>query len=156
MDKKITIKEKILTFLEKKGISKADFYAETGIESSNFKGKNKDSLPGSAMLVKILTIYPDLSADWLLTGTGEMLKTKSISKDTSAASKTLSLSNKDTENNLYEQEKSKESLVITQLIDTIKQQAEEIGRLKARIDELERCRGDNAYDAQTSSIANAG
>lgn len=76
MDKKITIKEKILAFLERKGINKADFYAETGIEPSNFKGRNKDSLPGSAMLVKILTKYPDLSADWLLTDEGEMIKKK--------------------------------------------------------------------------------
>lgn len=76
MDKKLTIKDKILSFLETKGINKADFYAETGIEPSNFKGKNKDSLPGSAMLVKILTKYPELSADWLLTGEGEMVKKK--------------------------------------------------------------------------------
>ena len=76
MDKKLTVKDKILSFLETKGINKADFYAETGIEPSNFKGKNKDSLPGSAMLVKILTKYPELSADWLLTGEGEMVKKK--------------------------------------------------------------------------------
>ena len=82
MDKILTVKGKIFAFLEKKGISKKDFYAETGIEPSNFKGKNKDSLPGSAMLVKILTKYPDLSADWLLTGKGEMLKTTDTLSDT--------------------------------------------------------------------------
>lgn len=76
MDKKTTIKDRILTFLRENGINKADFYAKTGIEASNFKGRNKESLPGSAMLVKILTLYPGLSADWLLTGNGEMLKTK--------------------------------------------------------------------------------
>lgn len=84
MDKNLTIKDKIFSFLEKKGISKTEFYAETGIESSNFKGKNRDSLPGSAMLVKILTKYPDLSADWLLTGKGEMLKTKEATSDSLA------------------------------------------------------------------------
>lgn len=81
MEKNLTIKDKIFTFLKKKGITKTEFYAETGIESSNFKGKNKDSLPGSAMLVKILTKYPDLSAEWLLTGRGEMLKTNSTPTD---------------------------------------------------------------------------
>lgn len=95
MDKKLTVKDKIFAFLEKKGISKTEFYAETGIESSNFKGKNKDSLPGSAMLVKILTKYPDLSADWLLTGRGEMLKTKETSSDTPADEQPSS-SDKDT------------------------------------------------------------
>ncbi|MBO7466612.1 MAG: helix-turn-helix transcriptional regulator [Bacteroidaceae bacterium] len=34
------------------------------------------------MLVKILTKYPELSADWLLTGRGEMLKTNSTLTDT--------------------------------------------------------------------------
>lgn len=95
MDKKLTVKDKVFAFLEKKGISKTEFYAETGIESSNFKGKNKDSLPGSAMLVKILTKYPDLSADWLLTGKGEMIKTKETSSD-SPADKQLSSNDKDT------------------------------------------------------------
>lgn len=78
MDKNLTIKDRIFAFLEEKGITKADFYAETGIESSNFKGKNKQSMPGSAILVKILTKYTDLSADWLLTGRGEMLKDKAM------------------------------------------------------------------------------
>lgn len=82
MEENLTIKDKIFTFLKKKGITKTEFYAETGIESSNFKGKNKDSLPGSAMLVKILTKYPDLSAEWLLTGRGDMLKTNSTPTDT--------------------------------------------------------------------------
>ena len=36
------------------------------------------------------------------------------------------------------------------------EQAEEIGRLKARIEELERHRGDNAGHAQSSDIANVG
>lgn len=74
MEKNLTVKDKIFAFLKKKGISKTEFYTETGIEPSNFKGKNKESLPGSAMLVKILTRYPDLSADWLLTGQGNMMK----------------------------------------------------------------------------------
>ncbi len=36
------------------------------------------------------------------------------------------------------------------------EQAEEIGRLKARIEELERHRGDNAGHALSSDIANVG
>lgn len=41
-------------------------------------------------------------------------------------------------------------------LDRIAEQAEEIGRLKARIEKLERRRGDSASDAQTSSIASVG
>ena len=44
----------------------------------------------------------------------------------------------------------------TMFLDRIAEQAEEIGRLKARIEELERRRGDSASDAQTSSIASVG
>ena len=73
MDKKITIKERILTFIESEGIKKNVFFQETGIQASNFKGKNILSQPGSDMLVKILSIYPKLSAEWLMTGRGNML-----------------------------------------------------------------------------------
>ncbi len=74
MGENLTIKDKILAFLKYKGIKKVDFYESTGIEASNFKGKNRFSQPGGDMLVKILTMYPDLSANWLLTGEGPMLK----------------------------------------------------------------------------------
>jgi len=74
MDKNLTIKDKIFAFLEHKGIKKVDFFEKTGIQSSNFKGKNKSSQLGGDMIVKVLTTYPDLSADWLLTGRGEMIK----------------------------------------------------------------------------------
>lgn len=73
MEKILTIKDKILTFLQEKGIKKADFFEQMGIQPSNFKGKNMQSQPGGDMLIKILSIYPDLSADWLLRDKGEML-----------------------------------------------------------------------------------
>ena len=41
-------------------------------------------------------------------------------------------------------------------LDRIAEQAEEIGRLKARIEELERRREDNAGRAQNSDIAGVG
>lgn len=76
MDKISTIKERILSFLECNGIKKADFYQVTGVADSNFKGKNLYSQPGGDVLVKILTSYPNISAEWLLTGEGDMLKSK--------------------------------------------------------------------------------
>lgn len=74
MDKISTIKERILSFLEYNGIKKADFYQATGVADSNFKGKNLYSQPGGDVLVKVLTSYPNISAEWLLTGEGDMLK----------------------------------------------------------------------------------
>ena len=76
MDKISTIKERILSFLEYNGIKKADFYQATGVADSHFKGKNLYSQPGGDVLVKILTSYPNISAEWLLTGEGDMLKSK--------------------------------------------------------------------------------
>lgn len=73
MEKTLTIKDKILSFLKEKGIKKADFFKEMGIESSNFKGRNLQSQPGGDMIVKVLSIYPDLSADWLLRDKGDMI-----------------------------------------------------------------------------------
>lgn len=70
----LTIKERILAYLDFKGIKKVDFFDATSIKDSNFKGKNLQSQIGGDMIVKILTTYPDLSAEWLLTGKGDMLK----------------------------------------------------------------------------------
>ena len=72
MDKNLTIKERILTFLTESGIKRTDFFETIGVESSNFKGKNIKSQPGGDMLVKILTSYPQLSAAWLMKGEGSM------------------------------------------------------------------------------------
>jgi phage repressor protein C with HTH and peptisase S24 domain len=73
----MTIKEKILSFLTEKGIKKTEFFEKTHIASSNFKGAAINSELGGDKIAKILTLYPELSADWLLTGIGPMLKTKS-------------------------------------------------------------------------------
>lgn len=78
MEEISTIKERILSFLVSEGIKKSDFYQATGLSDSNFKGKNRLSQPGGDMIVKILTSYPDLSADWLLTGHGSMRRSKGI------------------------------------------------------------------------------
>ena len=45
----LTIKDKILAFLKEKDIKKVDFFEATGIQSSNFKGKNMASQPGGDM-----------------------------------------------------------------------------------------------------------
>lgn len=46
--------------------------------------------------------------------------------------------------------------IITELVSTIQAQAEEIGRLKERISQLEREKGKDVSDARTSGVANAG
>lgn len=67
-------KERISNYLDYKGIKKDDFFSSTGISASNFKGKGAQSELGGDKLAKILTIYNDINADWLLTGRGSMLR----------------------------------------------------------------------------------
>lgn len=144
MENNLTIKERILSFLESQGIKKVDFFEATGIQSSNFKGKNMSSQPGGDMLVKVLTIYPNLSAEWLLRGEGEMLK---------------SLSNQ-VENKVIKKENNKGSelphTILDKFLTTIQGQAEEIGALKARIKDLEQRLGKTAGDVNIGATANVG
>ena len=72
----MTVKYKILSFLEKTGTPKEDFYKKIGVAPSNFKGVGLNSGLGGDKIVKILTLYPELSADWLLRDEGEMLRTE--------------------------------------------------------------------------------
>lgn len=69
----MTDKEKILQFLDYKGISKNKFYTTTGfstgfLDSGNSLGVDK--------LRIIIDKYPDFNPEWLLTGKGEMLRSE--------------------------------------------------------------------------------
>lgn len=74
MSKILTIKENILQFIENQRIVKEDFYKKTGIAASNFKGSGLKSEIGGDKIVKILSVYPQIDPEWLLTGKGNMLK----------------------------------------------------------------------------------
>jgi SOS-response transcriptional repressor LexA len=74
MVKIFTIKENILQYIDNQSIVKEDFYRKTGISASNFKGSGLKSEIGGDKIVKILTCYPNINSEWLLTGKGPMLK----------------------------------------------------------------------------------
>lgn len=63
------IRERIIKYLEKKGISKYQFYKDTGL-SNGFL--DKEGSIGSDKCEKISYQYPDLSLLWLITGKGDM------------------------------------------------------------------------------------
>ncbi len=135
----MTIKEKILLYLDYKGLVKSDFYKAVDIAPSNFKGSNKTSELGSDKLVKILTLYPDLSPDWILFDKGEMIC--------------------DSQNNISDTPITIEDKLLSLIQEKdniIREQAEEIGQLRERISQLQREKGKTASDALTSDIANAG
>lgn len=74
MDKISTIKQNILYFVESQGLKREDFFNKIEVSYSNFKGKSLFSEIGADKIVKIMTIYPQINTDWLLTGKGEMLR----------------------------------------------------------------------------------
>ena len=66
------VKEKILQFIDFKGISKYKFYQDTGIANGILSQKGGIS---EENMLKILSYFPEINANWLLTGEGDMIKT---------------------------------------------------------------------------------
>lgn len=72
------ILERLKEYIDYKNISVAAFERSIGMANASFGKslKNKGAI-GSDKLEKILMVYTDISSEWLLTGKGSMLKTKS-------------------------------------------------------------------------------
>lgn len=68
------IKKNILYFIDNQSISKYELYQKTGISNGVLSQKGGMSEENT---IKFLSFYTEVSADWLLTGKGEMLKTSS-------------------------------------------------------------------------------
>ena len=69
--KKSQIKQNILQFIEYKGITRYKFYQITGITRGILdqnNGMNEDNI------ARFLDSFPDINANWLITGRGSMLK----------------------------------------------------------------------------------
>ena len=100
----MTSRDRIIQFVEYKKISKNKFYKETGL-SNGFLDKNNH--PGADKLEQIIYTYPNINPEWLLTGKGEMLRNAEPVARQPANEERVSL------------------------IEMIKQQAEQIGELRA-------------------------
>lgn len=76
------LNKRVARVMEVKRISKTEFSSLLNISapilSHISSGRNKPSVD---VLQKILTHYPDISAEWLLMGQGDMLKAKNINKE---------------------------------------------------------------------------
>lgn len=80
------IKDRILKVAETYKVSKERFFEELDISYGNFKGSAKKTPINSLFLENLLTKYPELSAEWLVTGRGPMLR-----NDTPVAQRTTEL-----------------------------------------------------------------
>lgn len=132
-----TIKDRLKQLAQLKGLSIRAFEETCGLGRGNISNMNQGGSIGSDKLSKILDTFPSIDMHWLLTGRGEML-----SSEPSATPHTAQAPAHDA--------------LVSKLLDTIKEQAEEIGRLKAQIDELERRRGVDASAAASSKSALVG
>lgn len=64
-------RERLIQFVDYKGISKSKFYSNVGL-SNGFLDKNNHI--GSDKIEKIIYKFPELNLNWLITGEGEMIK----------------------------------------------------------------------------------
>ena len=160
--------ERLQYFMAQEGINDNQMTVAAGL-SVGLLGKAKVAGKGmsSINIEKILLAYPELSADWLLTGNGDMLKSKcsesNLAYKPSFVAAT-SIGDKGTENIAKKQEISEKNLfsisdATAPLLDMIRekdalirQQAEEIGKLRERVCQLE----EGVSDAPPATAAHAG
>ena len=90
----------------------------------------------SANIEKILLAYPDLNPDWLLTGRGNMTKTNRTS-DSPSSSIEVDNTPKITIKPAYDQTNQP---LIEHLLKLMSEKDIEIGRLKERIEQLEKAK----------------
>lgn len=75
----MTIKERIETFIESRGIKRSVFEKSCGF--SNGYTRNLKENPSATKIEDILNAYPELNRVWLLSGDGDMLKSASSEPD---------------------------------------------------------------------------
>lgn len=75
---KSQIKQKILLYLSKIGVSDYEFYKKSGTTRGILTQNNGIS---EENLARFLAYAPEVNVEWLLTGRGEMFKTKEASSD---------------------------------------------------------------------------
>lgn len=120
--------DNLAAFLNKKGISIRALEQQIGCSNGVIsRSINKGTDISSQWASKIIEIYPDLNPTWLLLGKGEML----LSNPTSTAENT-------TTQYLETRPQSDVWAYIKDKDREIGRLNQEIGMLKARIDELER------------------
>ena len=97
---KSLIKQNILLYLAHKGVSQYEFYKESGTTRGILQQNNGISEDNIA---RFLAYAPDVNIVWLLTGKGDMLKTKGTF-GLSSSNKHISYECKDNKNQEYTQE----------------------------------------------------
>ena len=136
-----TISDRIKELIKTKANGKNTVFAERlGVSEANIRSYTKGVMPKADMLEKIVTTY-DINAMWLLTGVGEMF-----------------VSDEQEPHNNSSAEPMVDKLlgIIDKKDDIIRQQAEDIGQLRAELAQLKLKLQKSADAASTDRTANVG
>jgi len=134
------IKQRILLFASKQGISKRDFYAKIGVSRGTLESKTGIT---EDVLTKFFAAYPNVSVVWVMTGEGSDTKTKDF-----ATMQEKERKSSRAEDKLWAMLEERDII--------IRKQAEEIGQLRERLEQTTRRLEKIASNAHTSDIADVG
>lgn len=154
--------------MDYKGMTIASFERSIGMANASFGKslKNKGAI-GTDKLENILRIYPELSPNWLLTGEGDMIKTKRTSSKQNCDDLHIC---HDKDMNNYPTNQMFITDIIEKFLATIKEkdnkileqaniiteQAAQISRLEERIQQMTIEKEKHVSDAPISGTANVG
>lgn len=131
--------DRLFLYFEHKGLKPTPIGTELGL-TNGYLGKMRDrhGSIGSDILETIFSKFPDLSPEWLITGSGSMIKRDTITQPAVTPSDNM-----------------------MQLVQTIVSQAEQIGSLKKEVemlqDKIQQLQSDigNSKDDAAPGVKNA-
>lgn len=136
-----TISDRIKELIKTKANGKNTVFAERlGVSEANIRSYTKGVMPKADILEKIVTTY-DTNAMWLLTGVGEMFVSEGQETHNNSSAESMV---------------DKLLCIIDKKDDIIRQQAEDIGQLRAELAQLKLKLQKSADAASTEHTANVG
>jgi hypothetical protein len=127
------IKERILQYLDFKGISKYECYQNSGIVNGVLSQKGGISEENT---LKFISYYTDISTEWLFTGRGEMLKRQEKSVNQSIVGDNNIGNNQQVIGNVSGTGINVSGASYPDLMDIVKRQQEQIGKLIETVNNL--------------------
>jgi len=128
----MTVKKRILEFIDYKKISQARFEKETGL-SNGYVNNIRKSISENT-LKKITNAFPELNRIWLMLGEGEMLNNQPVIQEPPTGH--YALAEKDKIIEWLNRELKDKREIICHLIEESKQKNGEINKLKSELDML--------------------
>lgn len=129
---------RIKQYLDLKGVSIRAFELRCGFSNGSFASQLRNGKTmGVDRLENILNAFPDINAEWLLTGKGDMLNDLPQTTSEETAGKQPTATECDCEYHTIPQSDSTPHDILLTMMDKIEDQAKQIGRLEAKIEILQ-------------------